>query len=232
MNNTALILKDGKVYAFNMPENPKHDVKCHSRMACICASLAFENGANRDVVDGYDNNCPHKYNKAVEQAISSAVECLDQEHAKKLLRDFHADGNLLQSWKTYHPYVIPGLTFTVIDQCETCDAFYYQDCKAPDNDCDVRNQSVALLSLTEIKEEKTDTCPKCRTTDFKSCHSMHCPKREVEETTEKLEDMPDLVRAALDANKTLHEYYPQIRHDIGLIVINRLKEKFTITRKS
>jgi hypothetical protein len=188
MNNTALILKDGKVYAFNMPENPKHDVKCHSRMACICASLAFENGANRDVVDGYDNNCPHKYNKAVEQAISSAVECNNQEQAEDII--YRHKKNLLPIMHD-HPYVIPGLTVSY-DTVVPCKA--KRDCQEPTNNDDgtitkcisncKHEYRVALLSL----QEKTETCQKCRTTDFKSCHSMRCPMREeVEEKTEKQE---------------------------------------------
>jgi hypothetical protein len=60
------------------PEEPKYDVKCHSTHSCICASLAFENGANRDVVDGYDDNCPHRYQKALSSAIAQAVEFEDQ----------------------------------------------------------------------------------------------------------------------------------------------------------
>jgi hypothetical protein len=67
------------------PEEPKYDVKCHSTHSCICASLAFENGANRDVVDGYDDNCPHRYQKALSSAIAQAVEFEDQLSIKTII---------------------------------------------------------------------------------------------------------------------------------------------------
>lgn len=38
-----------------------------------------------------------------------------------------------------------------------------------------------IYILKSKVEEKIELCPKCRSTDFKSCHSMRCPMREVEE---------------------------------------------------
>lgn len=82
------------------PEKPKYDVKCHSTHSCICASLAFENGANRDVVDGYDDNCPHRYQKALSSAIAQAVEFEDQEGILKVVFSYVV-ANVNSSWSFY-----------------------------------------------------------------------------------------------------------------------------------
>jgi hypothetical protein len=54
------------------PETPKK-VECVSDTACLCAKYAMRDGANRDVVDYYDENCPHRYQSALSQAIKEAV---------------------------------------------------------------------------------------------------------------------------------------------------------------
>ena len=38
------------------------------------------------------------------------------------------------------------------------------------------------------QEEPKSSCPKCRTTDFDNCHSIHCPMRKEEPKQETLED--------------------------------------------
>jgi hypothetical protein len=38
------------------------------------------------------------------------------------------------------------------------------------------------------QEEPKSSCPKCRTTDFDNCHSIHCPMRKEELKQETLED--------------------------------------------
>jgi hypothetical protein len=50
------------------PETPKK-VECVSDTACLCAKYAMRDGANRDVVDYYDENCPHRYQSALSQAF-------------------------------------------------------------------------------------------------------------------------------------------------------------------
>jgi hypothetical protein len=97
------------------PEEPKYDVKCHSTHSCICASLAFENGANRDVVDGYDDNCPHRYQKALSSAIAQAVEFEDQERIEGLVID-HNGTEILTVFSNMKAgiYTIPPTEFKVI----------------------------------------------------------------------------------------------------------------------
>lgn len=74
--NPTVFLKDGELYCLTVevPNEPKQRINCAGTHACTCASLAFENGANRDVVDGYDDNCPHRYTKALASAKASAVK--------------------------------------------------------------------------------------------------------------------------------------------------------------
>jgi hypothetical protein len=98
------------------PEEPKYDVKCHSTHSCICASLAFENGANRDVVDGYDDNCPHRYQKALSSAIAQAVEFEDQERIEGLVID-HNGTEILTVFSNMKAgiYTIPPTEIEVVD---------------------------------------------------------------------------------------------------------------------
>jgi hypothetical protein len=65
------------------PKEP-HDVRCHSTHACNCASMAFESGANRDVVDGYDDNCPYRYKEALSRCLSEAYEVTGTDLAFEL----------------------------------------------------------------------------------------------------------------------------------------------------
>ena len=46
----------------------------------------------------------------------------------------------------------------------------------------------ALQELIEISKEEPITCPKCRTSNFKNCHSIHCPmrKKEPKETEQEI----------------------------------------------
>jgi hypothetical protein len=67
------------------PVKPKHDVKCHSSHACICSELAFESGANRYVVDSYDDNCPHRYQKALTSALERSVPFEDKEAIETII---------------------------------------------------------------------------------------------------------------------------------------------------
>ena len=41
---------------------------------------------------------------------------------------------------------------------------------------------------TEISKEEPINCPKCRTSNFKNCHSIHCPmrKKEPKETEQEI----------------------------------------------
>jgi thiol-disulfide isomerase/thioredoxin len=41
------------------------------------------------------------------------------------------------------------------------------------------------------KEEPKSSCPKCRTTDFDNCHSIHCPMRKEESLQETLEEVAE-----------------------------------------
>lgn len=69
------IKEDGKLYYLpNVPEEPKQVVICGGTHACTCASLAFENGANRDVVDAFDDNCQYRYKAALQKAKDNAIE--------------------------------------------------------------------------------------------------------------------------------------------------------------
>jgi hypothetical protein len=136
-NNTALVVKqDGKVYAFNMPEIERQ---------CLggCARPCYEcTKASRD----------HK--TSVEQALSSAVECADQDDAREYILTGTGQP-FTGEIKTDHPYVIPGLTFTVkrgkMIDASLCECGIGGSC----GDC-LAHELVALLSLTEIKEEKTE----------------------------------------------------------------------------
>lgn len=77
--------EDGKLYWIkDMPVEPRRDsLICQSaaqgKTVCFCADLAFENGANRDVVDNYDDNCPHRYKSALQSAIESAIKVKNQD---------------------------------------------------------------------------------------------------------------------------------------------------------
>jgi hypothetical protein len=83
MNNTALILKDGKVYAFNMPEKIKGDIQDSGHLEVLHEML-------------------------LKKALSSAVLCADQEQAGLIWNQYYDDPLIAKD----HPYVIPGLTFT------------------------------------------------------------------------------------------------------------------------
>jgi hypothetical protein len=134
------------------PEEPKYDVKCHSTHSCICASLAFENGANRDVVDGYDDNCPHRYQKALSSAIAQAVEFEDQEGIVKLA--WENDERItdpkwsLWKWKQFMLkeglYTIPPTEIGVVPGCGI------QDC--------LQHKRVARL-VTQQEELKKNQLP-------------------------------------------------------------------------
>jgi hypothetical protein len=134
-NNTALVVKqDGNVYAFKMPDK-----------------FAFESGGDPPYSMPYLNP---EYYDAVEQAISSAVLCSDQEQAVSLIAHGQTILDIEKAKKYYckpdHPYVIPGLTFTVKPRAGGL--FHCPDCE----NCNCKLYPVALLSLTEIKEEKTE----------------------------------------------------------------------------
>lgn len=75
------------------PKEPKHDVKCHSKSACKCAELAFESGSNRDVVDGYDDNCPHRYQQVLSLTIKESVPFEDQDIIKSIVEDSLYEGD-------------------------------------------------------------------------------------------------------------------------------------------
>jgi hypothetical protein len=127
--DVALVVKkeDGKVYAFNMPDK-----------------FAFESGGDPPYSIPYLNP---EYYDAVKQALSSAVLCSDQEQAVSLIAHGQTILDIEKAKKYYckpdHPYVIPGLTFEIINS------------RFAKDDIEVGSPA-ALLSLTEIKEEKTE----------------------------------------------------------------------------
>jgi hypothetical protein len=105
-NNTALVKKEDGIYVMNVPERT----------------------IDRHTSPGNDAS-GKLYAIMLKQALSSAVECADQEQAHDILGNF-IDPHNKPIIKKDHPYVIPGLTFTV--------EYIYE------------NDRVALLSLTEI----------------------------------------------------------------------------------
>src|SRR5688572_20568544 len=62
-----------------------------------------------------------------------------------------------------------NLKFEEVGYCEACKRAGMYNCAQFDT----------CGAITVLRLVKVENCPKCRTTDFKSCHSMHCPMREV-----------------------------------------------------
>jgi hypothetical protein len=134
---------DGKIgWIPEMPEKPKHDVKCHSSLACLCAEMSFENGACRDVVDRYDDNCPHRYESALQSAIASAVEVSNQVEVKMRLSEVYKDRSINT------PY---SLLCSVEKTLESSLGI--------DSDCSgyAKVKQVALVTFPESGEKKTLT---------------------------------------------------------------------------
>jgi hypothetical protein len=148
------------------PEEPKYDVKCHSTHSCICASLAFENGANRDVVDGYDDNCPHRYQKALSSAIAQAVEFEDQERIEGLVID-HNGTEILTVFSNMKAgiYTIPPTEIEVIFQWRSyshqkwanTNEYYWNTVGLSGNGC-CEKRRVARL-VTQQSEPKKNQLP-------------------------------------------------------------------------
>lgn len=72
-----------------MPKEPIY-IKCESEIGnlspCLCAAKKFDDRANRDVVDYYDDNCPHRYKAALQSSIKSAIEVSNQEELARKLK--------------------------------------------------------------------------------------------------------------------------------------------------
>jgi hypothetical protein len=83
MTTKNFIIKEGRVCCTDkeVPEEPK-EVNCGGTHACTCAGLAFESGANRDVVDGYDDNCPHRYTAALQLIKDNAVLIREEDQER------------------------------------------------------------------------------------------------------------------------------------------------------
>lgn len=93
-----ILKEDGKIYWIErMPDKPK-DIKCDTELGnlspCVCAANAFDHKANRDIVDHYDDNCPHRYKSALQSAIDSAVEVSNQEEVLTTIWDMAATGKV------------------------------------------------------------------------------------------------------------------------------------------
>jgi hypothetical protein len=106
-------------YHHNWPVEPKHKDVCQSSVkksghVCYCADLAFEEKANRDVVDWYDDNCPRKYEQALKQAIAEAVPFEDQGAVKRLLTDW------IHSELKPGFYEVRGIGVKVVTKYEPC----------------------------------------------------------------------------------------------------------------
>lgn len=112
----------GIVYNPNWPVEPK-DVKCNFGIdACTCAEVAFESGANHDVVDEYDDNCPHRYNSALQTAIREAKEMEDQDKATAIIYntlDFDEEKivELKGLLKPATFYEVPDMKLELITSC-------------------------------------------------------------------------------------------------------------------
>jgi hypothetical protein len=112
MKTTALIIKEGRVCCTDkeVPEKPK-EVNCGGTHACTCAGLAFESGANRDVVDGYDDNCPHRYTAALQLIKDNAVPFENQD---AILKEFayQKNGHLtILDYQQYRKHYLKEDTF-------------------------------------------------------------------------------------------------------------------------
>ena len=131
------------------PKEP-HDVRCHSTHACNCASMAFESGANRDVVDGYDDNCPYRYKSALSRCLSEAYEVRDKnDEVQILLWDHNSPSH---GWD-----LKPGTIYTLPEPREF--EVKYVDCggKNCHDKCASRlacNEMDAIAVLLPKKEEQ------------------------------------------------------------------------------
>jgi hypothetical protein len=111
MTTKNFIIKEGRVCCTDkeVPEEPKK-VNCGGTHACTCAGLAFERGANRDVVDGYDDNCPYRYAAALQLIKDNAVLIReeDQDLSRKLIYNQYDPDNCNLTWCGEKGKRVPG----------------------------------------------------------------------------------------------------------------------------
>lgn len=145
----------GDLMAFEkMPVKPTLDVKCHSHRACHCAELAFEAGAVRDIVDEYDNYCPHRYTKELESAKASAVKVKNRDEAIKYLFNSNLGEWYESSWQFFHDmkdnkiYSLEGYKMEIHD-CVMCTHFVISR-------CDEGKCVNKLAIISPIEEQKVE----------------------------------------------------------------------------
>lgn len=196
--NTFVLKEDGKIYYMpDVPKEPK-DVKCTGTHACTCASLAFENGANRDVVDYYDDNCPHAYQKALQSAIDNGIEVSNTDD---VLDVAFASDNLLQNdeygrkeWKFNSVY---PLNCRVEKRAQVFHNGVWQETKV-----------FALVTFPEDKRTY-NTCPKkCEGYPNSDCHCSYADFPEDKPEPEKREHWVNLYRNAAGGITTGVKTYP------------------------
>jgi hypothetical protein len=122
MTTKNFIIKEGRVCCTDkeVPEEPKK-VNCGGTHACTCAGLAFERGANRDVVDGYDDNCPYRYAAALQLIKDNAVPFHPDDQDK-------AYGQLLLSEGAANESVLYPMSMEV-EICDVPMAYYFDRTK-------------------------------------------------------------------------------------------------------
>jgi hypothetical protein len=224
MKTTALIIKEGRVCCTDkeVPEKPK-EVNCGGTHACTCAGLAFESGANRDVVDGYDDNCPHRYTAALQLIKDNAVPFENQD---AILKEFayQKNGHLtILDYQQYRKHYLKEDTFypvsVEVEIITVMSEGWQPTYNNPDNSgCE---QPAEPIQLARIVEEPV----KLPFKEFKvKAGSIKIEKRtpvvdiQVEEPVEKKPDIKEFLLIPVYADNGEHSHYTLIESSTGIKV--------------
>jgi hypothetical protein len=161
-----------------------------------------------------------------EQAQSSALVVVNPELLRESVFDYSMSLN--GNWYNAAGNKLLDGTFPLPDNLdwEVLTQVYYVHRDGEDGWYDENehmsktNERRQVLRLF-LKEQKPSECPKCRTKDFDSCHSMHCPVRDpvADQPVESQSDLWDEVDSSY------------ISWPYQTLNVKDLLKHFTLTRK-
>lgn len=241
MKTNSILIKEGKAFAVceEIPKEPKYKVNCGGTHACTCAGLAFESGANRDVVDGYDDNCPHRYAAALQRVKDNAVLIREEDQDKAFMKLCgpmcvfqHGDTieyfeeiwkrsvDLKNAWKKK---IKEGELYPLSVEVEIIEACAY-DCCPYNAGCQFCREPKKLARIVEEPEEKKPEFDRFNEegelighVSFKKNVEKKVPDSEVEDQEEIWKDVLEEIDYTWHSDKTYED-------------VNDILKKFSITR--
>jgi hypothetical protein len=217
MKTTALIIKEGRVCCTDkeVPEEPK-EVNCGGTHACTCAGLAFESGANRDVVDGYDDNCPHRYTAALQLIKDNAVLIREEDQERAICYMWHVSNTMLplyeftKSLKENDSY--PVSVEVILD--EQCDSKCNVDVQCESNPC--KKYLVARIVEESVKLPFKEFKVKAGSVKIEKWNPV--VDIQEEEPVEKKPDIKEFLLIPVYADNGEHSHYTLIESSTGIKV--------------